>query len=268
LQEDPQNVLSNNEKDAHLDKNYLQLDESLFETPTLSFPEIEVLLLFNNDDAKLRGFSFGFQGIRRRLDIHQQTLAIALRRLVRKRIIAKNDDQEYFLTKQGGNLVSNLFNNEEDKARSPPDSEKNRFQSYEIEMKVDPKGVEHKKLAKGLKGKWFSHYRYVGSSLSEDKSTLEWITDDANYSARVSADENGNVRIGVSAFKFFEDTKLREETNRVSSFIEKNIRELFGENPIYKSEIESTLNQPSLNPTILNKWIEEIYKSQMLNNYS
>nr|MDO8081567.1 hypothetical protein [Candidatus Freyarchaeota archaeon] len=268
MQEDLQNVLSNNEKDVHLDKNYLQPNDSLSETPILSFPEIEVLLLFNSDDAKLRGFSFGFQGIRRRLDIHQQTLTIALKRLVRKRIIAKNDDQEYFLTKQGGNLVSNLFNNDEDKARSPPDSEKNKFTSCEIEMKVNPKGVEHKKLAKGLKGKWFSHYRYVGSSLREDKSILEWITDDANYSARVSADEDGNVRIGVSAVKFFEDIKLREETNRVSLFIEKNIRDLFGESLIYKSEIESTKNQPSLDPTHLNKWIEEIYKSQMLHDYS
>ncbi|WXG41242.1 MAG: hypothetical protein WED07_10830 [Candidatus Freyarchaeum deiterrae] len=268
MQENFDNVLSNNEQDVHLDENYLQLNDSLSEATNLSVPEMEVLLLFNSDDAKLRGFSFGFQGIRRRLDIHQQTLAIALRRLLRKRIIAKNDDQEYFLTKQGGNLVSTLFNNDEDELRPLPNSEKNGLPSYEIEMKVNPKRMEHKKLAKGLKGKWFSHYRYVGSLLNEDKSMLEWITDDAHYSARVSANEDGDVRVGVSAFKFFEDMKLREETIRVSSFIEKNIRELFGESLIYKSEIESTKNQPSLNPTLLNKWIEEIYKSQMLQNYS
>jgi DNA-binding MarR family transcriptional regulator len=268
LQENLQNVLNNNEQDVHSDNDYLQLNGSLSEAPILSFPEIEVLLLFNNDDAKLRGFSFGFQGIRRRLDIHQQTLTIALKRLVRKRIIAKNDDQEYFLTKQGGTLVSNLFNKDDEKIGISLDSEKNRFPYYEIVMKVSPKVVEHKKLAKRLRGKWFSHYRYVGSSLSEEKSILEWITDDANYYARVCADENGTVGVGVSAFKFFEDLKLKEETNRVSLFVEKNIRELFGELPIHKSEIEGTKNQPSLNPTHLNKWIEEIYKSQVLQNYS
>lgn len=268
MQENLKNIPSDNEKDVYLDNNYLQLNDSLSENPILSLPEIEVLLLFNNDDAKLRGFSFGFQGIRRRLDIHQQTLTIALKRLVKKRIIAKNDDQEYFLTKHGGSLVSNLFNNDEAKMRLPSYSKKNRFPSYEIEIKVNPKTVEHKNFAKRLKGKWFSHYRYVGSSLSEDKSILEWITDDANYSARVCTDEDGNVRIGVSAVKLFENMQLREETNRVSSFIEKNIRDLFGESPIYKSEIESAKNYPSLDPTDLNKWIEEIYKSQMLQDYS
>ncbi|MEM2146634.1 MAG: hypothetical protein QW279_14830, partial [Candidatus Jordarchaeaceae archaeon] len=230
--------------------------------------EIEVLLLFNNDDAKLRGFSFGFQGIRRLLDIHQQTLTIALKRLVRKRIIAKNDDQEYFLTKQGEKIVSNLFSNDENKMVLPPNCEGNKFTSCKIDMKVNLKGAMHKKLAKNLKGKWFSYYRYVGSSMGEDKSILEWITDDAKYSARVIADEDGNIKVVVSGFKSSDGMKLREEINKVSLFIEKNIKELFGEFPTYKSEIESVKNRAILDLTDLNQWIEEIYKSQISQGYS
>ncbi|MFB0561653.1 MAG: hypothetical protein ACETWM_10640 [Candidatus Lokiarchaeia archaeon] len=268
MQEDLQDVLGNDDRDAHLDTDYLNLNNSLSEAPVLSFPEIEVLLLFDSDDAKLRKFSFGFQGIRRRLDIHQQTLTIALKRLVRKGIIAKNNDKEYFLTNQGGNLISNLFNKDGDEAKYNYDSERNKFPSYEIEMKVNLNRGEHKKIAKKLKGKWFSHYRYVGSSLGEDKSILEWITDDANYSARVCTNKDGNIRITVSALKFCEGAQLREETNKVSLFIEKNLREIFGVSPIYQGKIESTKSQPSLDPTYLNKWIEEIYQSQMQQNYS
>jgi DNA-binding MarR family transcriptional regulator len=268
LQEDLQDVLGNNERDAHLDTDYINLNDSLSETPVLSFPEIEVLLLFDSDDAKLRKFSFGFQGIRRRLDIHQQTLTIALKRLVKKGIIAKNNDNEYFLTNHGENLISNLFERDGGQAKYTYDSEQNKFPSCEIDMKVNLKMGEHKKIAKKLKGKWFSHYRYVGSSIGEDKSIMEWITDDANYSARVCTNMDGNIRITVSALKFCEGAQLREETNKVSLFIEKNLREIFAVSPIYQSKIESTKSQPSLDPIYLNKWMEEIYQSQMQQNYS
>ncbi len=268
MQKDFQDALSKDEQEAHLDTDYLNLTDSLSENPVLSFPEIEVLLLFDSDDAKFRKFSFGFQGIRRRLDIHQQTLAIALKRLVRKGIIAKNSDKEYFLTKHGGKLVSNLFNKEGEEAKYTCESEQNHFPSCGIVMKINLKAEEHKKIAKKLKGKWFSHYRYVGSLLGEDKSVLEWITDDANYSARFCANNDGSMRITVSALKFCEGVKLREETNKVALFIEKNLREIFGETPIYQSKVESTRNPPSLDPTYLNKWVEEIYQSQIQQDYS
>ncbi|MEM3587517.1 MAG: hypothetical protein QXO71_09375 [Candidatus Jordarchaeaceae archaeon] len=264
MQEDFRNVLSNDGKNVHLVDDP-QPNDSLIETPALSLPEVEVLLLFNNGDAKLRGFSFGFQGIRRRLEIHQQTLTIALRRLLEKGIIAKNDDQEYFLTKQGGRLVSNLFSTSEYKMRAR--SEKNNFTSCEINMKVNPKRLEHKTFARRLKGKWFSHYRYVGSLLSDDKSTLEWITDDANCYAQVSVDRDGNVRIIVYALKCSDGMNLATEASRVSIFVEKNIKELFGESPTYKVEVKNTRHKPDLDPADLSRCMGEV-KSQILNTNS
>lgn len=268
MQEDFQDVLSNDEQNAHSNKDYLNLDDSLSKIPVLSFPEIEVLALFGSNDAKLKKFSFGFQGIRRYLDIHQQTLTIALKRLVRKRIIAKNNDQEYFLTKHGGNLVSNLFNRSEEESNDSNYSELNEFPSCEIEMKINLKREDHNKIANRLKGKWFSHYRYVGSSIGEDKSILEWITDEANYSASVCSNNNGDIRITVSALKFCDGQRLREETSKVSLFVEKNLREIFGQSPILKRKIENVKSQPSLDSTYLNNWIEQIYQSQIQQNYS
>jgi len=268
LQEDLQNALIKNDQNIYLDKDYLlPLNAFVTDAPVLSLPEMEVLLLFNNEDAKSRGFSFGFQGIKRRLDIHQQRLTVALRRLVRKGIIAKNEDKEYFLTKYGKILISNLFGND-NKARYNLDSVHSDFPSYEIEIRVNPQRINHKILAKKLKGKWFSHYRYVGSSLGEDISILEWITDDARYSARVSADGEGNIIITVIALQFCECVQLKKETNKVSSFIKKSIAEFFGESQFYQVEFISTKNKSSFDPKLLNRWTEEIYKSHMQYNYS
>lgn len=269
MQEDLQNALIKNDQNVYLDKDYLApLNAFVSDIPVLSLPEMEVLLLFNNEDAKSRGFSFGFQGIKRRLDIHQQRLTIALRRLVRRGIIAKNEDKEYFLTKYGKILISNLFGNDDNKARYTLDSVHSDFPSCEVEIRVNPRRINHKILAKKLKGKWFSHYRYVGSSLGEDISILEWITDDARYSARLSADGEGNIRITVIALQFCEGLQLREETNKVSSFIKKSIAEFFGESQFYQVEFISTKNKSSVDPNLLNRWMEEIYKSQTQYNYS
>jgi DNA-binding MarR family transcriptional regulator len=268
LKEDLQNALIKNGQNICLDKDYLlPLNAFVTDAPVLSLPEMEVLLLFNNEDAKSRGFSFGFQGIKRRLDIHQQRLTLALRRLVRKGIIAKNEDKEYLLTRYGKILISNLFGNNDNKATYTLDSMHCDFPSCEVEISVNSKRMDHKTLAKKLKGKWFSHYRYVGSCLGEDTSTLEWITDDSRYSARVSANEEGNIRITVAALQFCEGLQLREEANKISSFIKKSITELFGESQICQVKFIST-KKSIFDPNLLNKWVEEIYKPRTQHNYS
>ena len=266
LQEELRNVLGKNDEDAHLHRDYRQLDDLFYETPVLSFPEIEVLSLFNTNDA--RKFSFGFQGIRRLLNIHQQTLTVALRRLVRKGIIAKNDDREYFLTEQGGNIISDLFSTIGNKTSCDCDSSQNCLLSYRIVIKLDSQRIDHSELVKRLKGKWFSHFRYVGSFQGRGESAVEWITDDASYTARVGVDKNGTIAVTVSTLKFCDEDQLRQETQKVSSFIEKNIKEFFGVSPVFQSKTECTRSKPCLNLSSLDKWVEEIYQSQMRRNYS
>jgi MarR family len=119
-----------------------------------------------------------FQGIRRRLGVHQETLSRALHRLERDGFVQKQN-REYKLSSKGEHAIS------QDKSRERPINE---AYSVPILRTMIPPGVDIFMLVTSLSHRWFGSLRWYGSSRSEESITLWWVTDDGKtkLSARIA----------------------------------------------------------------------------------
>ena len=156
-----------------------------------SFSTIDDVLR-NNDTRILKlldqepGSSYSFNGFIRKLNLHQQSLTRALKRLEDLRLIEKSQIG-YRLTTNGGSLMTFLTtkNGMKNYARSrshAPDIEREKRNCYirllQTRISVD---VRPEEILSKLIGKWFNNLRWVGLVESEDGGyMLQWVSDDNN----------------------------------------------------------------------------------------
>lgn len=156
-----------------------------------SFSTIDDVLR-NNDTKILKlldqepGSSYSFNGFIRKLNLHQQSLTRALKRLEDLRLIEKSQIG-YRLTTNGGSLMTFLTtkNGIKNYARSrshAPDIEREKRNCYiqllQTRISVD---VRPEEILSKLIGKWFNNLRWVGLVESEDGGyMLQWVSDDNN----------------------------------------------------------------------------------------
>ncbi|MHA1300661.1 MAG: hypothetical protein ACTSO9_14685, partial [Candidatus Helarchaeota archaeon] len=92
-----------------------------------------LLLLFLEGMTKFSPSSLSFQGIRRKLSLHQQILTNALNRLLEKDFIVKQPDDHYILTKKGAQFIQQYCPNLSDSSLNTPTIEN----SYNTEITAD-----------------------------------------------------------------------------------------------------------------------------------
>jgi hypothetical protein len=118
--------------------------------------------------------SLAFQGIKRKLGVHQETLSRALHRLERDGFIEKSGNS-YRLSVKGQALALN--------APSAPIDLRNASLNYSFRIlsAVLPQEPPVSELAEALEHKWFGNLRWYGSSqLDDDHIALTWITQDGS----------------------------------------------------------------------------------------
>lgn len=128
--------------------------------------------LRNNDTKVLAllneaGSNYSFKGIMRRLGIHQQSLARALRRLEDMGFVEKSK-VGYRLSKIGETAATAKV-----EAKG-----KEYMQLLQTYIPVDVKSSE---IVHGLVGKWFKNLRWVGLIESATGFTLQWSSDDGSF---------------------------------------------------------------------------------------
>lgn len=134
------------------------LDETWTNVLELKEQDIDVIHVIHIENLTY----FTFEGLKRRLKIHPETLSRILARLTDDEILEKTD-KGYSLTTKGKHLLEQQ-NHQSTPARVPV------LQSFvPPELSVD-------KIASSLKGKWFGSLRWLGYSLSEENVELKWIT--------------------------------------------------------------------------------------------
>ncbi len=124
--------------------------------------------------------SISFQGIKRKLGLHQETLSRSLRRLERDGLIDKSD-HDYRISKRGTEILSR---NKTKTAHSVRDA----ILPIPILRTILPPDATELELERALSHKWFGTLRWYGSSHNEDGTVLAWTTDDGKLrlSARIS----------------------------------------------------------------------------------
>ncbi len=125
-------------------------------------PERDLSVLRLIGDEELTGFTF--DGLKRRLGAHSETLSRTLDRLESEGIIEKGE-QGYRVTLRGRDYAN--FH--------PLSISEERLTLLRTLLPYDGNPRD---IATSLKGRWFGMLRWLGYSESEDGITLKWVTED------------------------------------------------------------------------------------------
>jgi hypothetical protein len=147
--------------------------------------DAEVLRLLGQEE--LLGFTF--EGLRRKLGTHSETLSRILHRLEEQMILERTPDG-YHVTHKGKEVMG----------VKPLASSSASQHRVAILHTLLPYG-QSSEAASGLKGRWFGPLRWLGYSEDERGATLKWVTGDGaiQIDAVFSGGEltiEGNVREG------------------------------------------------------------------------
>lgn len=144
-------------------KQAFLLQKEEFSTEDLHNNDTKVLALLN--DA---GSNYSFKGIMRKLGIHQQSLARALRRLEEMGLVEKSR-LGYHLSRAGETTTTT--------GRVEPKG-REYMQLLQTHIPVDIKPAE---IIRSLVGRWFRNLRWVGLIESATGFTLQWSSDEGSF---------------------------------------------------------------------------------------
>jgi DNA-binding HxlR family transcriptional regulator len=131
----------------------------------------QVLDAFHDQQSNL-----AFQGLKRKLGMHQETLSRSLHRLESDHLVERTEDG-YRLTQRGSEIIN---------VSTRPEPFK-RTQVLETYLPTD---VSASEVISRLKYSWFSTLRWLGYSENKNEALLTWVTEDG--STQVRARFNGN----------------------------------------------------------------------------
>jgi hypothetical protein len=109
--------------------------------------------------------TYTFQGIKRKLGLHQEKLTRILKRL--------EDDNLVLKTDEGYKVVHHPR-----KTRHITDGEP------VIQGQLPP-GTDSQELLSKVKGRWFKNFRWLGYSNGQNGPSLYWITEDNRFQVKV-----------------------------------------------------------------------------------
>jgi len=110
--------------------------------------------------------TYTFQGLKRRLGLHQEKLTRILRRLEDDNLVAKTEEG-YRTLKHSSKTAQHLVEGEPViRGQLPP-------------------GIDSHALLGKIKGRWFKNFRWVGYANGTDELSLYWITEDNKFQVRI-----------------------------------------------------------------------------------
>jgi DNA-binding Lrp family transcriptional regulator len=140
-----------------------------------------VILKAIGEDEDARELSF--QGIRRKLGLHQETLSRALHRLQRDGFVERLE-HAYRISPKG---ISTIGDN---KSALSPKMEMGDPYSVSLLRARLPSDVDIPELVNSLSYKWFGNLRWLGSTQAPDSATLSWMTNDSGLKISIRIKED------------------------------------------------------------------------------
>jgi hypothetical protein len=131
----------------------------------------QVLDAFHDQESSL-----AFQGLKRSLGMHQETLSRALHRLESDHLVERTEDG-YRLTQRGSEVIHVPV-------RGQPTKRSKILETYL------PSDVPSSDVISRLKYSWFSTLRWLGFSGNNDESVLTWVTEDGRTQVRARFEGN------------------------------------------------------------------------------
>jgi hypothetical protein len=152
---------------------------------SLSERDTDVLSLIDEEDLT----TFTFDGLKRRLGLHPETLSRILSRLEHEGMVKKSPEG-YTVTPKITKLKLHPTRDE--------------TSNVSLLQTFLPSDMLTRKLIVELKGKWFGILRWLGMSENSEGVTLKWVTEDGGI--QIAATISG-TELNIEA-KFLSDTNL------------------------------------------------------------
>jgi len=130
-----------------------------------------------DEDAK----ELSFQGIKRKLGLHQETLSRALHRLQRDGFVERLD-HAYRISPKGISTIG--------EPKLSPKMEMGDPYSVSLLRARLPSDVNISELVNSLSYKWFGNLRWLGSTQAPDSATLSWMTNDSGLKISIKIKED------------------------------------------------------------------------------
>jgi len=162
-----------------------------FEESDLDDREREVLKLLSREQNTY----FSFQGLRRRLGLHQETLTRTLKRLEEAHVIERSSEG-YRLRSTGNAFSFNIPTNEV-------------YAKPLIDAYL-PADVDVTVLFQKLRGHWFSNFRWLGYSQNGTQLSMTWISEDGQMQVQARI---GGGKITIAA----NSLSNNEEPHRIAA---------------------------------------------------
>ncbi|MDA4131012.1 MAG: MarR family transcriptional regulator [Thaumarchaeota archaeon] len=144
-----------------------------------------------------------FQGIKRKLGVHQETLSRALHRLQRDGFVERLE-HAYRISPKGLTTISQG----KQPFRPKIDSVIDPYLVSLLQAKL-PTDVNVNEIVNALSYRWFGNLRWLGSTQTPDSATLSWITNDSGLkiSVRIKEDALNIETIPTSAYSVSEASR-------------------------------------------------------------
>jgi len=152
-------------------------EPSVMATPSVAEPLNELTDLAEGDTLVISLLasepenSFSFQGIRRKLRLHQEKLSRILTRLERAGLVERTQDG-YMLSTRAKHVLGLVGRHTVPSMRTL------------IDTKFDEVGWSPN-VVTALRGRWFEGLRWLGHSAGEEGLMLEWVTEDGRIVIRL-----------------------------------------------------------------------------------
>jgi DNA-binding Lrp family transcriptional regulator len=190
----------------------------------------KILSLLTEDN----GSSYTFKGLMRRLNLHQQSLTRALKRLEDLGFI-HTLDTGYALSNKGELMLSGNIT----------DASKQTTKGYNFTRLLQtslPIEVKARDIARSLTGRWFSTLRWVGLIENEIGSILEWVNDDNSFRIKMNMISN-NIVVETNAYSYIEKVEALIGACKIFEHITKELQK----NAQYVNTYNSNTNHYLLN---------------------
>ncbi|MHA1268493.1 MAG: hypothetical protein ACTSPY_01780 [Candidatus Helarchaeota archaeon] len=206
--------------------------------------EIDVLLLLAAEayskNSKIAELSF--QGIKTKLNIHQQKLAVALKRLINKNLVEKTLNG-YTLKRKGLILIDKILS-----SNACFNDNCEEYFGLEISIPINNKNNNLYKLIYLLKGRWFSHWRWIGMFSESNSIKMEWQSLDDDLETCLCINEN---QLCIAIF----------DKSPNSSHVNPNIKLLEGQFNEFLNKIQNIMNLEIFNQYSSSKFVIKTYSS-------
>jgi hypothetical protein len=162
------------------------VDYSSFPLSSIGDRDSDILAFLSQEDFTF----FTFEGLKRRLGLHPETLSRILNRLEQEGIVKK--------TAEGYTVTREIAKHLKLHQTSTRESRTSLLQTYL------PSDIPVQQLISNLRGKWFGLLRWLGLSETNESITLKWITEDGDIQIDAKITE---TQLTIEA-KFLHHTNL------------------------------------------------------------